>query len=93
MGCYTAPAAAALIHFFMRKSNKSLQTKHQLWLNQLFLGGAIFGVVDHAWNRELLAFSVNDMILGLFITLAIFVSWGVIVAVDVASTKKHAMKT
>ena len=79
MGCYTIPAAAAIIHFFVRKSKPSLKNnKYHLWLNQLFLGGAIFGVVDHWWNGELLAFSARDMLLGVVITLVTIAIWGYI---------------
>jgi uncharacterized membrane protein YoaK (UPF0700 family) len=83
MGCYTVPAAAAIIHFFTRKNNPRLRkSKHHLWLNQLFLGGAIFGVVDHWWNGELLAFSLRDLLLGAVITLVTFAVWGYLVLYD-----------
>jgi hypothetical protein len=92
MGCYTIPTAAAIVHFFMRKKKPSLKmSKHHLWLNQLFLGGAIFGVVDHWWNGELLAFSLKDMILGVVITAVIFAVWGYLVMFDKMSSK-HAAK-
>ncbi len=83
MGCYTVPTAAAIIHFFMRKKNPGMKrSKHHLWLNQLFLGGAIFGVVDHWWNGELFAFSARDMLLGVVITLVTFAAWGYVVLMD-----------
>jgi hypothetical protein len=76
MGCYVIPATSAIVHFILRKKIPSLKsnTKH-LWLNQLFLGAAIFGVVDHWWNGELLAFSLKDMLLGFIITMSIIVVW------------------
>ena len=79
MGCYIIPAASAIIHYFMRKKNPSMNTKHHLWLNQLLLGGAIFGVVDHLWNGELFLFSISDLALGALITVVIFASWNIIV--------------
>ena len=88
MGCYAAPVAAAIIHFIFRKKAISLKgDKHHKWLNIMFLGAGVFGVVDHIWNRELFAFGLSDMILGLFITLALVVSWAVMVTVDKMSEK------
>ena len=85
MGCYLVPATAALIHFFMRKRIPSFRGKYNIWLNQLLLGGAVFGVVDHWWNKELFLFGENfllDIALGLTITLAIFIVWGFLVLFD-----------
>ncbi len=86
MGCYTAPAAAAIIHFFMRKKIPSMKlSKYQLWLNQLFLGGAIFGIVDHWWNGELFLMGENlikDLMLGLMITVVIFAIASLMVLAD-----------
>ena len=90
MGCYTIPAAAAIIHFFTRKKVPSLKgNKYHLWLNQLFLGGAIFGVVDHWWNRELFAFSLRDLLLGVVITLVTFAVWGYLVLYDNITEKSR----
>ena len=88
MTCYAVPAVAAIIHFFMRK--KSPSSKYQRWLNQLFLGGAIFGVVDHLWNGELFLFGPNlamDLALGVLITLVLVAVWGMMVYVDKRSVK------
>jgi len=93
MGCYTVPAAAAIIHFFMRKKIPTLNTKHSLWLNQLYFGGGIFGVVDHIWNGELLLFSLSDVLLGFTITLAITIIWGMVVALDNATSKTQKYKS
>lgn len=74
MGCYTVPLVAALIHYGLRKQNsKRFDTQNSRVLNLLFAGGAIFGVVDHAVNGELLVFSVRDLLLGLVITASIVV--------------------
>ncbi len=80
MGCYTVPLIAAIAHFFMRKRDKKFQTANHKMLNLLFAGGAIFGVVDHAWNGELLAFSLQDMLLGFVITASIMVIWTIMIA-------------
>ncbi len=80
MGCYTVPTAAAIIHFFMRKKNPEwkVSEKHKT-LNKLFLGGTIFGVVDHWWNGELFAFSARDILLGFVITASIMLVWLVMI--------------
>ncbi|MFH1770198.1 MAG: hypothetical protein ABH828_01435 [archaeon] len=91
MTCYTIPATAAIIHFFMRKNIKLFRfSKYHLWLNQLLVGGAVFGVVDHWWNGELLLFGeniVSDLLLGITITIAIFFIAGIMMLVDKASVK------
>jgi hypothetical protein len=91
MGCYTVPTAAAIIHFFMRKKNPRLKAdKKQIWLNHLFLGAAIFGVVDHLWNGELFMFSFMDFMLGCVITISILASWLVMVHASKSSTKAES---
>ena len=83
MGCYTIPLAAAIGHYALRHRVKDWKNsrKHRQ-LNLLLAGGSIFGVVDHFVNGELFAFSVRDMLLGVAITAAILVFWGVMVATD-----------
>jgi hypothetical protein len=70
MGCYIVPLLAAGVHYLMRRKN-GWNDKYNKILNLLFVGGAIFGVVDHAWNKELFAFSLHDLILGVMITISI----------------------
>ncbi|MBW2968136.1 hypothetical protein KY362_06640 [Candidatus Woesearchaeota archaeon] len=86
MGCYAVPLAAVIIHFFMRRKNPSMRiSKHHTWLNRLFIGGAIFGVVDHAWNGELFMISdalLLDLALGATITAVILAAWGIMVWQD-----------
>ena len=72
-----------IIHKITGKKNN----KYSSWLNQLFLGGAVFGIIDHAWNKELLLFSMKDLILGLFITMGILFVWSILVIID-----KHKLK-
>ena len=89
MGCYTVPASAAIIHSILRRKYPALKfDKYHRWLNQLLVGGAIFGIVDHIWNRELLRFSVSDVVLGFVISAAIVIVWGIMVLVDARTTKQ-----
>ena len=79
MVCYIVPTIATVIEF-IRKRNKKDQ-RHQL--NLLFLGGAIFGIIDHLWNGELFLISsnwVSDLTLGFTITAGIIGSWGLIIS-------------
>ena len=82
MCCYIVPTAAALIHFFMRKKITNFNNKSHLWLNQLLFGGAIFGIIDHWWNGELLSFSIADTILGFTILGVILLVWVFMIVYD-----------
>ena len=88
MGCYTVSAVAALVHYIMRKRGRKMDDKHQKLLNYMLAGGAIFGIVDHIWNGELLAFSLSDLALGFVILLVILVSWKLMVVFDRAPVKQ-----
>ncbi|MDH7517717.1 MAG: hypothetical protein QHH19_05175 [Candidatus Thermoplasmatota archaeon] len=91
MVCYAVPTVAAIVHYATRKKVVSWRTNtHHLWLNLLLLGGAIFGVVDHLWNGELFLIGENiffDLLLGVTITVAMFVVWAVIVTLDKKTSK------
>lgn len=79
MGCYTVPAAAFVCHKILQRKNRKLQNASQHRLSLLLFGGAIFGLVDHAWNGELLFGTeglVMDLLLGVTITASIFAVWG-----------------
>lgn len=83
--CYTVPVAGAIVTSVLWAKTKNIKI---LWLNLLFWGGALFGVIDHLWNGELFFISeniVSDLMLGITITLAIVVSWGVMVVVSKTS--------
>lgn len=92
MVCYAVPAAAAVAHIFMRRNITSWkQSTHQLWLSLLLVGGAIFGVVDHWWNGELLLIGENlmsDILLGIAITIAIVIIWTILYTLDKTKAKK-----
>ncbi|MDI6707515.1 MAG: hypothetical protein QMD21_02045 [Candidatus Thermoplasmatota archaeon] len=94
MVCYTVPTGAAIVHYVLRKSISGWKKSNYLyWLNILLLGGAIFGIVDHLWNGELFLISeepMMDILLGVTITISIFVVWALIVAIDKARAPKPA---
>jgi hypothetical protein len=92
MVCYLIPLFVAIVQGILRKNVHSMRNdKHQLWLGMLMTGGAMFGVIDHLWNGELLAFSGNlfsDLLLGATITVGIFVAWAILVQMDKAHVAK-----
>jgi hypothetical protein len=96
MVCYAIPLAASILHAVTRKKISSWRNNvHHFWLNLLFIGGAIFGVVDHMWNGELLLVRENigfDILLGLVISVIIYVVWIVVVTYD-KSTRKIKIET
>ena len=96
MVCYAVPAIAAVVHYATRKNIVSWKTSvHHFWLGLLLLGGAIFGIVDHLWNGELFLIGENiafDLLLGVAITVSIFVVWAIIITFD-KTTNKSVSKT
>ena len=79
MACYIVPAAAFIIHKVFQRKNPKLNTQNHNNLSLLLGGVAIFGLVDHAWNGELLFGKEGlllDLALGLAITATIVVVWG-----------------
>ncbi|MFH1202524.1 MAG: hypothetical protein V1674_06515 [Candidatus Omnitrophota bacterium] len=79
--CYAFPAMGAIVTSCIWHKTKSVRI---WWLNLLFWGGALFGIIDHLWNRELFLISeniVSDLMLGMAITVAIFASWAAVVVV------------
>jgi len=91
--CYIIPTACAVILYALRRGKR--QGDANLYrLNLLLLGGAVFGVVDHLWNGELILIGPNpamDILLGATITLAIFCVWLAIVAVSKATEQTKAV--
>ncbi|MCX6694908.1 MAG: hypothetical protein NTU61_01240 [Candidatus Altiarchaeota archaeon] len=92
MVCYAVPATAAIAVYALRKTNSSIKGKTDYYLlNLLLLGASIFGFVDHLWNGELFLISekpLMDLALGATITLTVFASWGIIVALEKAKATK-----
>lgn len=75
--CYTVPLAGAIVTSVVWKKTKSPKL---WWLNIMFYGAALFGVIDHWWNGELFLISENtakDLMLGVTITIGILVAWAV----------------
>lgn len=77
--CYLGPVTAAIITTFIWKSKKAIKL---FWLMLMFYGGALFGVIDHLWNKELFLVSENwvkDAMLGVVITAGIILTWKVVI--------------
>jgi hypothetical protein len=91
MVCYIIPTTAAVIEFIRNRKIKE-KTPHKNWLNLMFLGGALFGVIDHLWNGQLFLISANwvsDLTLGFIITAGTIGSWGLIVSVPKITDLMH----
>ncbi|MCS7242006.1 MAG: hypothetical protein N2205_06490 [Candidatus Caldatribacterium sp.] len=85
--CYVGPLAGAVVTSVLWKKVRNTKV---FWLNLLFWGGALFGVVDHLLNGELFLISENlgwDLALGGIITGVILLAWGGILAL----ARKHPM--
>jgi hypothetical protein len=77
--CYTAPLIGAVVTSITWRRTKNMKV---WWLNLMFYGGALFGVIDLLWNGELFLISkniVSDLLLGVVITAAILVFWSITV--------------
>lgn len=83
--CYAVSLAAALTSSAIYAKTKNGKI---YLLNLMLWGGALFGFIDHLWNKELFFISkdiANDLLLGLVITLAIFFVWGLIILFNKAN--------
>jgi hypothetical protein len=83
--CYTVPLAGAVATSIVWRKTKNVKV---WWLNLMFYGGALFGVIDHLWNKELFLISKNiisDLLLGVTICAFILLFWVVIVVLSKAS--------
>lgn len=81
MVCWTIPLMAAVITYGITRG-RGLRDSRGWWLNLMFLGGALFGVIDHLWYGELFLISeywLMDAALGSVIAGGTFGCWGVIV--------------
>ena len=97
MVCYAIPATAAIVHHFIRGNIPSWKnSQKQKSLNLLLFGGAIFGIVDHLWNGELLLIGPNilkDILLGVAITLTIMAAWAIMIYFEGISQKNTSKVT
>ena len=78
MVCYTIPLVVAVVTTIVWGSQR--RGPAGWWLNLLLYGGALFGVVDHLWNGELLLIGpdpIGDLFLGVAVTATIFGAWGI----------------
>lgn len=83
--CYVGPLTGAIVTSVLWRKAKNVKI---FWLNLLFWGGALFGVIDHLLNGELFLVSENvgwDLLLGVIITGAILCAWKGVVALS----RKH----
>jgi hypothetical protein len=87
------PLAGAVITTIAWAKTKNIKV---WWLNLMFYGGALFGVIDHLWNRELFLISdniISDLVLGITITLLILVGWSLAVVYSrLNPTLSHSLK-
>ena len=97
MVCYAVPTLAVIVHYILKRNIAGWKKSvHHLWLSLLLAGGAIFGVVDHWRNGELFLIGEEpliDLMLGVTITLAIFVAWAVIVTLKKTIVHKPTKQT
>lgn len=80
--CYVGPLSGAIVTSILWRRKKDVS---MFWLNLLFWGGALFGVIDHLLNGELFLISENiawDLSLGAIITGAIVLTWKGILALS-----------
>ncbi|UCG34706.1 MAG: hypothetical protein JSW17_04220 [Candidatus Omnitrophota bacterium] len=80
--CYSIPLAGAAITHIVWARKRSVKL---WWLNLMFYGAALFGVIDHWWNGELFLVSENvvkDLLLGVTITITTLLVWGIMVVVS-----------
>jgi hypothetical protein len=80
--CYIGPTTAAIVTTFIWQSKR---TSSMFWLMLMFYGAALFGVIDHLWNGELLLVSQNwlkDALLGAVITAGVIAVWKTILYLD-----------
>lgn len=90
--CYAVPVVGAVVTSAVWARTRNIKV---WWLNLLFWGGALFGVIDHWWNGELFLISediVKDLTLGVTISAVILLSWGIMVAVSNKSSALSSYK-
>jgi hypothetical protein len=73
--CYAVPLSGAIVTSFVVRKSKNTKI---WWLNLMFIGGALFGIIDHLWHGEFFTLSANigrDLLLGVVISVFILLFW------------------
>ena len=90
MACFLVPAGAAIVTTVVGK--KASEKYHFNWLNSMLWGGVVMLAIEHIAHREIVLYPpfltaglsevLPEMLrVGIPMTLAIFLIWGVMVAV------------
>lgn len=98
MACFVVPTGAAIVTTALRK--KAPENLHLDWLNSMLWGGVIMLAVEHVAHGEVVPYLpfltaglpqvLPEMLrVGVPMTLAIFVVWGVMVAMAAMMSNKE----
>lgn len=89
MCCYILSVLAATGVYAIRRKTDNADLRN---LNTLLAGGAIFGLVDHAWNGQLFSSPnlANDLLLGVAIVCGIVGFWAA-ATYGPAAIKRHTV--
>ena len=97
MACFVVPTAAAIVTTVMGK--KIPEKYHINWLNSMLWGGVVMLAVEHIAHKEIVLYppfltaGLSEVLpetlrVGVPMTLAIFLIWGIMVAVAAIATKR-----
>jgi hypothetical protein len=97
MACFLVPTAAAIVTTTVSK--KIPEKYHMNWLNSMLWGGVTMLAVEHLAHREVVPYPpfltaglpevLPEMIrVGIPMTVAIFIIWGIMLMAVVVTTKK-----
>lgn len=97
MACFVVPAGAAIVTTAIGK--KVPEKYHLNWLNSMLWGGVVMLAVEHIAHKEIVLYPpfltaglseiLPEMLrVGVSMTLAIFLIWGIMVAVAAIVTKR-----
>ena len=97
MACFVVPTAAAIVTTAIGK--KVPEKYHLNWLNSMLWGGVVMLAVEHIAHKEIVLYPpfltaglsevLPEMLrVGVPMTLAIFLIWGIMVAVAAIATKR-----
>ncbi|MCK5548563.1 MAG: hypothetical protein KAI64_06085 [Thermoplasmata archaeon] len=89
MVCYSIVLGAAIVMHGLRNKVRN-SVPHTNVLSLLLWGGSIALVIDHLFNGELFLLGGNlawDLLLGIAMTLGIFIIWALYVAVSRSASR------